>query len=174
MKRILIFSFLTIFAARASFAQTTYTEKRQVSGFDEVTFAVSGEVLISLGRDFSVELEGDRDYIREIITKVDDDELIIRRNKWFDSGNKKVIVRITMPVLDGISVLGSGRLTVIDPLRGMSWMWPSVAAARHFSVMWHSGKWSATYPGQAVSISPGTAPSGNLKSQFQVRATMWG
>ena len=118
MKRILIFSLLTIFAARASFAQTTCTEKRQLSGFDEVTFAVSGEVLISLGRDFSVELEGDRDYIREIITRVDDDELIIRRDKWFDSGNKKVIVRITMPVLDGISVLGSGRLTVIDPLRG--------------------------------------------------------
>ena len=42
MKKVLIFSFLTIFAAQASFAQTAYTEKRQVSGFDEVAFAVSG------------------------------------------------------------------------------------------------------------------------------------
>ena len=118
MKKVLIFSFLTIFAAQASFAQTAYTEKRQVSGFDEVAFAVSGEVLINLGKDYSVELEGDRDYIKEIITEVDGDELKIRRDKWFDSGNKKVIVRITMPALDGISVSGSGRLTVNDPLRG--------------------------------------------------------
>ena len=75
-------------------------------------------MLINLGKDYSVELEGDRDYIKEIITEVDGDELKIRRDKWFDSGNKKVIVRITMPALDGISVSGSGRLTVNDPLRG--------------------------------------------------------
>ena len=118
MKRIMTFLFLMIFAAQASFAQTTYTEKRQLSGFDEVSFALSGEVLINLGKEYSVELEGDRDYIREVITKVNGDELIIRRDKWFDSGNKKLIVRITMPNLDGISISGSGRLTVNDPLRG--------------------------------------------------------
>ncbi len=118
MKKILIFSFLLIFAAQASHAQTAYTEKRQVSGFSEVSFAVSGEALITLGKDYRVELEGDRDYIKEIVTEVVGDELRIKRDKWFDSGNKKVIVRITMPALDGISVSGSGSVKVNDPLLG--------------------------------------------------------
>lgn len=118
MKKSLVFTALLIFAVNVSQAQTAYTEKRQVSGFDEVSFAVSGEVLINLGNSFSVELEGDRGYIKEIITEVKGDELRIRRDKWFDSGNKKVIVRITMPALDGLSVSGSGRVTVNDPLRG--------------------------------------------------------
>lgn len=118
MKKILILAFLSIFAAQASQAQTAYTEKRQVSGFSEVSFAVSGEAIITLGKDYSVELEGDRDYISDIITEVVGDELRIKREKWYDSGNKKVIVRITMPAIDGISVSGSGSVRINDPLRG--------------------------------------------------------
>jgi hypothetical protein len=118
MKKILIVAVLTIFAVQASHAQTAYTEKRQVSGFSEVSFAVSGEALITLGKDYRVELEGDRDYISEIITEVVGDELRIKREKWFDTGNKKVVVRITMPAIDGISVSGSGSVKVNDPLRG--------------------------------------------------------
>ncbi|MRR22043.1 hypothetical protein EG830_03570, partial [bacterium] len=118
MKKILILAFLSIFAAQAIQAQTAYTEKRQVKGFSEVSFAVSGEVLITLGKDYSVELEGDRDYIGEIITEVIGDELRIKREKWFDSGSRKVVVRITMPAIDGINVSGSGSVRVNDPLRG--------------------------------------------------------
>ncbi len=118
MKKIFALAIIVIFTVQASQAQTAYTEKRELSGFSEVSFGVSGEVFISLGKGFSVELEGDRDYIREIITEVTGDELRIRREKWFDSGNRKVIVRITMPALDGLSVSGSGRVTVNDPLRG--------------------------------------------------------
>jgi len=118
MKKIFVLAITMIFALQASQAQTTYTEKRELSGFSEVSFGVSGEVFISLGDNYSVELEGDRDYLREVITEVTGDELRIKRDKWFDSGNRKVIVRITMPSLDGLSVSGSGRVTVNDPLRG--------------------------------------------------------
>jgi hypothetical protein len=118
MKKITVLAILMIFAAQASQAQTAYTEKRQVSGFDEVSFALSGEVYINIGSGYSVELEGDRDYLNEIITEVEGDNLKIKTEKWFNTGNKKVIVRITMPALDGISVSGSGKVTVNDPLRG--------------------------------------------------------
>lgn len=107
-----------MFALQASQAQSPYTEIRDVSGFTGVGFAVAGEVIISLGDKYSVVLEGDRDYIREIETKVYGNELRIKRDKWFDTGNRKVVVRITMPDLKGISVSGSGRITVNDPLRG--------------------------------------------------------
>ncbi len=118
MKKSLLLAVLLVVAAQVSQAQDTYRETRDHSGFSEVAFAVSGEVFIDLGDGYSVVLEGDREYIREIETKVYGDELRIKRDKWFDSGNKKVVVRITMPALDGISVSGSGKVTVNDPLRG--------------------------------------------------------
>jgi hypothetical protein len=118
MKKITVLAILMIFAAQASQAQTAYTENRQVSGFDEVSFALAGEVYISIGSGYSVELEGDRDYLSEIITEVDGDNLKIKTEKWFNTGNKKVIVRITMPALDGLYISGSGKVTVNDPLRG--------------------------------------------------------
>jgi hypothetical protein len=118
MKKSFVFAVLLMFAFQASQAQTPYTERRDVSGFSEVGFGVSGEVIISLGTQYSVVLEGDRDYIEEIETKVVGDELRIRRDKWFDTGNRKVIVKITMPNLEGVSVSGSGKVTVTDPLKG--------------------------------------------------------
>lgn len=118
MKKIFVFTAILMFVLQASQAQTPYTERRDVSGFSEVAFAVSGEVIISLGSQYSVVLEGDRDYIKEIETKVNGRELVIKRDKWFDTGNRKVLVKITMPELKGVSVSGSGRVTVNDPLRG--------------------------------------------------------
>jgi len=118
MKKSFALALLLVLAVQVSQAQNTYTEKRNVSGFSEVGFAVAGEVIISLGSGYSVVLEGDQDYIREIETKVSGSELMIKRDKWFDTGNNKVIVRITMPELEGISVSGSGKVTVSDPLKG--------------------------------------------------------
>jgi hypothetical protein len=118
MKNILTLALILLCAAQASQAQTTYTEKRQVSGFHEVSFGLAGEVSINLGTGYSVELEGDQDYLKDVITEVTGGELKIKRDKWHDTGNKKVIVRITMPSLDGISVSGSGKVTVNDPLKG--------------------------------------------------------
>ncbi|MBE0677527.1 MAG: DUF2807 domain-containing protein [Bacteroidales bacterium] len=118
MKKSFVFAALLLLVTQLSQAQDPFTERRDVSGFSEVGFAVSGEVIISLGDKYSVVLEGDRDYIREIETKVYGNELRIKRDKWFDTGNKKVVVRITMPDLEGVSVSGSGRVTVNDPLKG--------------------------------------------------------
>lgn len=118
MKKILASAIIIVFAVQASLAQTTQIVSRDVSGFTRVSFAVPGEVIISLGAGYSVEMEGDRDFLTEVQTEVVGHELRIKRDKWFDSGNKKVIVRITMPVLDGLSVSGSGKVTVSDPLRG--------------------------------------------------------
>ncbi len=118
MKKSFVLTAVLIIALQAIQAQTPYTERRDVTGFSEVAFAVSGEVIISLGNQYSVVLEGDRDYIKEIETKISGRELVIKRDKWFDTGNKKVLVKITMPELKGVSVSGSGKATVNDPLSG--------------------------------------------------------
>jgi len=118
MKKIIAFAAILLFVVQASSAQPAYSENRDVSGFTEVGFAVAGEVFIDLGGKYSVVLEGDKNYVREIETKVYGKELRIKRDKWFDSGNRKVTVRITMPSLEGVRVSGSGKVTVNDPLKG--------------------------------------------------------
>ena len=69
-----------------------------------------GRCILSLGQGYKVVLEGDKDYINEIETKVTGGELDIKRDRWFNVNNQKVIVRITMPALNGIAVSGSGKV----------------------------------------------------------------
>lgn len=118
MKNLLSLAVALLLLTSAVTAQESYSETRNVTGFDKVSFAVPGEVFISLGQGYKVVLEGDRDYVREIETRVSGGELIIRNEKWFNVGNHKVIVHITMPSLEGIDVSGSGKVKVEDPLKG--------------------------------------------------------
>jgi hypothetical protein len=117
MKKLLSSAFALLLLVSAATAQDSYKETRNVTGFDEVSFCLAGEVYISLGQDFKVVLEGDKDFINDIETKVTGGELVIRLDHWINTSNKKVIVRITMPALNGIDVSGSGKVTVLDPLK---------------------------------------------------------
>jgi hypothetical protein len=117
MKKLLSSAFALLLLVSAATAQDTYKETRNVTGFDEVSFCLAGEVYISLGQEFKVVLEGDKDFINDIETKVNGGELVIRLDHWINTSNKKVIVRITMPALNGIDVSGSGKVTVNDPLK---------------------------------------------------------
>jgi hypothetical protein len=117
MKKSVFLAALMLLFATASQAQTTYTETRNLSGFSKIGFAVAGEVYITLGNSYSVVLKGDRDFVKDIETHVSGDELMIKRDNWFEFINEKVIVEITMPALDGIRVSGSGKVIANDPLR---------------------------------------------------------
>jgi Putative auto-transporter adhesin, head GIN domain len=118
MKNLLSLAAALLLLTSAVTAQESYSETRNVTGFNEVSFSVAGEVFISLGQDYKVVLEGDRDYVKEIETRVSGGELQIRNEKWFNVTNHKLTVYITMPSLKGIAVSGSGKVKVEDPLKG--------------------------------------------------------
>lgn len=118
MKKLLSFAAVTLLFVSAALAQGSYTETRDVTGFNKVSFAAAGEVYISLGQGFKVVLEGNRDYIRDIETKLRGGDLVIKYDKWISMGNQKLIVRITMPSLEGLAVSGSGKVIVNDPVKG--------------------------------------------------------
>jgi len=116
-KSISVIAAILLFVSSAM-AQEKYSETRNVSGFNEVAFAVPGEVYITIGEGFKVVLEGDKDFLSEIETKVVGGELEIKSEKWFHTGNQKVIVDITMPSLEGLSVSGSGKVVLNNALKG--------------------------------------------------------
>ena len=120
MKRIAI---LTSFIALVTFATalagngSQEKETRNLSGFTKVSFGISGDLYISLGNEFKVVLEGDKGVLRDIETEVSNDRLIIRKDNWRFNSNEKVTVYITMPVIKGLGVSGSGKAEIKDAVK---------------------------------------------------------
>ena len=92
-------------------------ESRDLSGFTKVTFGVPGNLYIHLGSEFKVILEGDRKFLDDIETEISNGKLVIKKDSWTGFNNDKVVVNITMPSLDALSVSGSGQAEVMDALK---------------------------------------------------------
>jgi hypothetical protein len=115
MKRTIIYSVMILMAiiiTTGLSAGQTGKETRKVSDFKEISFGVAGNLYVKLGNQFSVVLEGDRDYIEEIETYVRDGKLIIRKENNWNFNNGKVDCYITMPSISGLGVSGSGKARI--------------------------------------------------------------
>jgi hypothetical protein len=97
--------------------QSVVKETRDVKGFTKVSFGVSGNMYISIGSEFKVVLEGDRDDLDEIITEVTGGKLVVKKENWRFNMNEKVNVYITMPEIEGLGVSGSGRAEIKDAVK---------------------------------------------------------
>jgi len=108
---------LTIFSTAFIYGQSTEKETRNLSGFTKVSFGVPGNLYIRIGSEYKVVLEGDKDFLAEIETEVSSGKLVIKKDSWNNFNNKKVVVNITVPTLEGLGVSGSGQAEVIDALK---------------------------------------------------------
>ena len=115
MKKYLNIVLFALFAIGCSYAQTK--ETRDVDDFTGVAFGVAGELILEQGNNFAVVLEGDEDFLEEIETTVRNNKLLIRHDRWFSFGNKKVTVYITMPEVESLSVSGSGKMIAKGSIR---------------------------------------------------------
>jgi hypothetical protein len=102
---------LVLFFITAGVSSSQSKETRDVSGFKEVSFGISGNLFITIGTSFKVTLEGDADYLSDIETIVKDGKLHIRHDNW-GFNNKKADVYITMPLITGLGVSGSGKAKI--------------------------------------------------------------
>lgn len=100
--------------------QAADKETRNLKGFTKVSFGVPGNLYVHIGPEFRVDLEADKDLLSEIETEVSDGRLVIKKDNWTGFNNKKVIVNITMPSLEGLGVSGSGQAEVMDALKAGS------------------------------------------------------
>jgi Putative auto-transporter adhesin, head GIN domain len=99
---------LMLFCLTAGLAMSQSKETRDVSGFRDVNFGISGNLYITIGSTYKLTLEGDADYLREIETVVKDGKLQIRRDNYRMFNNERANVYITMPSISGLGVSGSG------------------------------------------------------------------
>ena len=95
-------------------------EKRDVPSFSEISLRVPGKLYVEQGSSQSVEIEAKSSTLEEIITEVTDRKLTIRfKNKnylfkTFNPGN--IVIRITVPEVDGLAVSGSGDIIAEDEI----------------------------------------------------------
>lgn len=95
-------------------------ETRDVKNFTEVGFAVPGDMFVQVGPAFSVVIEGDAGFLKKVITEVRGTRLVIKTENSWNTGNNKIIVHVTMPSVEGLSLSGSGKIFVESPLKGSS------------------------------------------------------
>ena len=85
----------------------TATEKRDVSGFKGIHAGGAMQLEITVGKEFSVELEGDDNILPTIKTEVRDGKLYFERKEGRIWSRGRVTARITMPELDDLDVSGA-------------------------------------------------------------------
>jgi hypothetical protein len=104
----------------SSNCQTVIKLTRNVPDFTEVSFGVPGEMYIKIGPEFKLELEGTKNTLNELLTDVSGSRLTIKKENRTMNFNEKVKVYITMPKIEGLSVSGSGKIMVEEPVNSKS------------------------------------------------------
>lgn len=120
MKKLLFIAvsvMLTVLSTAYIYGQSAEKETRNLTGFTKVSFGVPGNLYIRFGSDYKVVLEGDKDFIADIETEVSGSKLVIKKDSWTQFNNKKIIVNITMPSIEGLGVSGSGQAEITDAVK---------------------------------------------------------
>lgn len=110
-KQVFILSILMWCIATVSLAQTK--ETREVSTFTKISFRVPGKLYLRQGSPQKVVIEGKKDILKEIESKVEGSRLVIEKeDKWGWDWDKddEVTVYITVKDINGLNVGGSGDL----------------------------------------------------------------
>jgi len=120
MKRGIILSvFVLGIAVSSGFAvgQPDEKETRDVKDFTKVSFGVAGNLYINIGPEFKVVLEGEKRDLEDVITEVSGGRLVIKKENWKFNFNEKITAYVTMPVLRGLGVSGSGKAEIKDAVK---------------------------------------------------------
>lgn len=91
-------------------------EKREVSGFNEISFSLPGELIIEQGNTESLVIRASDEDLQKIITKVEGDHLKIY-TKQGSNRLGKVTVLVTVKELSELSLAGSGDVQIKGQLK---------------------------------------------------------
>lgn len=112
MKKVISLTLITLLFITVTVAQVK--EERKVGTFTRIAFRVPGKLYLRQGTPQRVEIEGSRDFLKEVETDVDGDKLIIGKDggwmNWSWGNEDRVNVYITVASIEGLNVSGSGDL----------------------------------------------------------------
>jgi hypothetical protein len=112
MKKQIVILFIMLIGV-VSLLQAQTKETRDVGTFTKISFRVPGKLYLRQGSPQKVVIEGKKDILEEIETKVDGGKLVIGNEKKWDwkwDNDDQVKVYITVKDIEALSVGGSGDL----------------------------------------------------------------
>ncbi len=86
------------------------TDMREVADFGRLRLEIPADVIVETGPERSLEVELDDNLVDVIVTTIEDHTLTIRSESPF-STKAGITVRVTIPDLTAVSVLGNGTVT---------------------------------------------------------------
>lgn len=104
--------FLSLFFLSVTLVFGQGRETRSVGNFTKIAFRLPGKLYLKQGSPQKVELDGDKDVLKEIETDVEGTRLVIEKENdnwnWKNDGAKEIKVYVTVPNIEEVSVSGSG------------------------------------------------------------------
>lgn len=88
------------------------SETRDLSGFEQVEAGGANNVHVAYGENFKVELRGSSNLVQAYETKIDNKTLTLRYNDDVNVDDDDVEVFVTLPLLNGVTLSGSGDMDI--------------------------------------------------------------
>jgi len=108
----LAFVFVVMLTSACTYAQNEsgnmQSEKRDLTNFSQISVSIEADVYVSQGAE-SVTIEASESDKANIVTEVDDNELIIKKKKGSNIKGK-VVVHVSTPSIEGLSLAGAGKI----------------------------------------------------------------
>jgi hypothetical protein len=120
MRKLLILSGLTLFLTAACHhgmraevkgSGNRQTQKREVAQFTSITTDGAFTIEVVCQKDVSLEIEGDDNVLPLVTTEVSSNVLRLGNSKSY-SVNQPIVVKISVPNLEALSVNGAGKLDI--------------------------------------------------------------
>lgn len=91
----------------------TASQSLDLKGFQTITLNGSAELVVTVGPEESIKVEGDEQRVKNFVTELKGKELVLGEKSQGLFGSKGDLkVTVTLPTLEGITVNGSGTATV--------------------------------------------------------------
>jgi hypothetical protein len=128
-------------------------EKREVNDvFTKVKVERGLEVVISQSELKKIEVEADQNLLEHISTKVENGVLIITSDESIDS-SESLIVRVQMPVIEGLTSTSGSKITVGTTLKGTSIRLDSSSGSEIEAILEYDEVRSTSSSGSSITLS---------------------
>jgi hypothetical protein len=119
---LMLFLSIILSSCAGSLSGEVVKQERKAENFTGIVLAISGDVYLEQGEKFDVKIEADKDVIDRIETVVKDNILKIRAEKGLNLSwsNPQIKVFVTMPVVEQLSVVGSGDIKAVSRIEAKS------------------------------------------------------
>lgn len=123
------------------------TQERSLSSFSEVSVAGGMQVTITQAGNTSVKVQADDNLMEYIITEIKGNKLVVKYQNNVSINGKGVKILVTMPILNGASISGSGNVLCASEMPASGSFYASISGSGNIDAKTTASKVDASISG---------------------------